>query len=310
MLVILHALLSWSSLLLPLPKKRNYKGPMIWIEFRLHSIIFATRHVISTVISLNQMWPSSENMFLRTLSKIFLVVATSRLAGLVTSTYDGCENNRTTNSMPYPTWTTRMQQRYVKFMYAKTQFFATVGVMFDDPSLNFAPVLAIQIAPLMMTLVRKGKSSPMWYHRIYSISLWLSYFAGAGRMMASGDGDGFILSGLTVGWVIFVRISYGYPHWILWSICGMTLFNFYPTWIRPFLIEKELIGSLNNFSMVVAAMPVGWQLLEWYLDPRPVLESLMHWPFFMIPEDYCEKYRFLSTNYHQKEVPKMETMKS
>ena len=43
--------LSWSSLLLPLPSKRNFSEPMIWPEFRLHSIVFATRHIVTSILS-------------------------------------------------------------------------------------------------------------------------------------------------------------------------------------------------------------------------------------------------------------------
>lgn len=50
--VALHGLLSWSALLLPLPAKRNFTSPIIWPEFRLHSIAFATRHVVTTIMAL------------------------------------------------------------------------------------------------------------------------------------------------------------------------------------------------------------------------------------------------------------------
>merc|ERR1711998_467923 len=46
----LHLALSWSSLLLPLPMKRNFSAPMIWGEFRLHSITFATRHLVCALV--------------------------------------------------------------------------------------------------------------------------------------------------------------------------------------------------------------------------------------------------------------------
>lgn len=144
--VIIHGVLSWSSLLLPLPVKRNFGVPVIWPEFRLHSILFATRHVISTVLTLNDLWPS--NLALQSLSKISLVVLTSRLAALITSVY-GCNDNRTTNTMPYPTWSNVKQQKYIKYQYARAQFVATNLCMLDDPTRNFTPILAIQIAPLI-----------------------------------------------------------------------------------------------------------------------------------------------------------------
>lgn len=118
--VALHGVLSLSSLLLPLPKKRNFNAPMIWIEFRLHSIVFAMRHVIATLFTLNGLWPSENFLLLRALAKISLVIMTSRLAATVTGLY-GCNDKRTTNSMPYPPGTTEKQQKYIKFIYAKAQ---------------------------------------------------------------------------------------------------------------------------------------------------------------------------------------------
>ena len=38
-------------------------------------------------------------------------------------------------------------------------------------SLNFAPLYAIQSAPFMMTLVRKGKCNSAHYHMVYSLTL-------------------------------------------------------------------------------------------------------------------------------------------
>ena len=58
--VLLHGVLSTSSLLLPLPLKRNFASPMIWPEFRLHSITFALRHVIATMLTLSNAWPTQK----------------------------------------------------------------------------------------------------------------------------------------------------------------------------------------------------------------------------------------------------------
>jgi hypothetical protein len=44
---ILHAGLSWSSLLFHIPAKRNKSNPMIWPEFRWHSICFACRSFVA-----------------------------------------------------------------------------------------------------------------------------------------------------------------------------------------------------------------------------------------------------------------------
>ena len=50
LLLLAHACLSVSSLIFRLPAKRNFTSPMIWPEFGLHSIVFATRHVCVTFV--------------------------------------------------------------------------------------------------------------------------------------------------------------------------------------------------------------------------------------------------------------------
>ena len=47
----------------------------------------------------------------------------------------------------------------IKNMYARAQFGATKLIILQDPTLNFVALLGIQMAPFLMTLVRKGKIS-------------------------------------------------------------------------------------------------------------------------------------------------------
>lgn len=90
--IVLHALLSWSSLLLPLPIKRNFSSPMIWIEFRWHSITFATRAVMGSLMSLYGLWP--ENVVMNYGAKMALIMGTCYTADFITTKY-GCTEKRT-----------------------------------------------------------------------------------------------------------------------------------------------------------------------------------------------------------------------
>lgn len=166
--IFLHGVLSWSSLLLPLPKKRNFNSPMIWIEFRLHSITFASRGVIGSLIALYGLWP--QQIALNFLSKFALVMTTCYTADWITAKH-GCRENRTTNSMPYPDCITPEMQKSVKMDYAMKQFAATLSCVSEDATLPWATLLAIQGAPLLMTLVRKGKIQSLTYHRTYILQL-------------------------------------------------------------------------------------------------------------------------------------------
>ena len=172
--VILHGLLSWSSLLLPLPAKRNWASPMIWPEFRFHSITFATRHAIAPLLTINSAWPT--NQWANTVAKLAVVLGGVQAASRITDRY-GDREQRTTNAMPYPEGTTEQAKRGIKWQYAKAQFAATMLLFTEDATLNWFPLVPIQAAPFLMTLVRKGKVTSLSYHRIYAFTLWLSYVA-------------------------------------------------------------------------------------------------------------------------------------
>ncbi|CAJ1954163.1 unnamed protein product [Cylindrotheca closterium] len=186
--VFLHAMLSWSSLLLPLPIKRNFTKPMIWPEFRLHSIAFASRHIVTTIVTLLDWWPNEEASILaHALARGLVLCGTVKAASFITDKW-GNREQRTTNSMPYPSTVDPETERpVIKKQYMLSQFAATASCLLPDATLNFAPLLAIQMAPLMMTLVRKGKVTSFDYHRVYAISLYLGYVMVFFRLLYPAD---------------------------------------------------------------------------------------------------------------------------
>lgn len=167
--VALHVALPLASLRLPLPAKRNYAKPMIWPEARLHSLLFASRHAIACAAALAGL---SHPLLLVALNH-----ATIAAAELVTSRY-GDRERRTTNAMPYPAHVPEGEVAATKMSYASAQFLATgLAHVTDEPTLCFLPLLPIQIAALLMTLVRKGLATASTYHAVYAWSLWLNLLA-------------------------------------------------------------------------------------------------------------------------------------
>jgi hypothetical protein len=57
-LVSVHVLAPVLSLVLPVHARRNMGSLMIWPEFRMHSLVFATRHVLATIVALTLPLPS------------------------------------------------------------------------------------------------------------------------------------------------------------------------------------------------------------------------------------------------------------
>ena len=183
-LVFVHALLPFTSLRLPLPEKRNFNSPMIWKEFRLHSVLFSCRHVLFTLFTILKLWPTQNSYLLEKKYKIYILITESiikylliigciNLANIITKKY-GDNEKRTTNSMPYPHNLTDVEVQKIKLEYSKKQFGATILAIFPGDigaTLNFAPLYAIQTAAFMMTLVRKGKCQTIHYHIVYSLML-------------------------------------------------------------------------------------------------------------------------------------------
>jgi len=150
--VLWHAGLSWSSLLLPLPEKRNFNSPMIWREFRWHSIIFATRSILATLMSLLNLWPT--HFVTNYAVKFALVMGTCKAADMATQ-HHGSNTQRTTNAMAYPSWLSLELEQRIKLNYSMAQMGATISCFAEDATYSFLPLYAIQGAAFLMTLRRK-----------------------------------------------------------------------------------------------------------------------------------------------------------
>lgn len=215
--VIVHGLLSWSSLMLPVPAKRNFKAPMIWLEFRWHSIIFASRSVLATVISILGLWP--EHAVLKFVTKMALVMGTCYAADLATKLY-GCTEKRTTNAMVYPDYITPELQQKIKLNYSFAQFAATIACCMEDPSLAFPPLYAIQGAAFLMTLRRKNLIGTRTFHLIYQLQLCVMYLPtllfltrGASRDYLA---ELFLTAGMTM-LATYLRIDKRYSKTVVWG---------------------------------------------------------------------------------------------
>lgn len=215
--ILSHGALPLSALLLPIPSKRNFSSPMIWPEFRLHSIVFGMRHVIATLMEVTDSWPNT--LWLAILCKTALIVSVVLLAKL-TSLHYGDKELRTTNAMPYPSSVTEKEQQGVKHNYRLAQFYATVHAVLGDATSAYMPLLAIQAAPFLMTLVRKNIITAIWYHRIYSLALYFPYIVLLTRLVHGTQPTAVILFvGLFVPLVVEpLRVKFQLSPEYLWPL--------------------------------------------------------------------------------------------
>jgi hypothetical protein len=158
--LIPHVLLSLSSLIFhTVPRERVVGKPMIWAEFRVHNIAFACRSALVTFLA----WlsiaknhaPAWRRFCVATAS--LSILATNLVADEATRKLRVHDHESTTATMPYwPGCSVETQKRFKQF-YAYSQFMATIACLAVwNPAWAFAVMLPIQLASLLMTLVRKG----------------------------------------------------------------------------------------------------------------------------------------------------------
>lgn len=166
MLLIFHGMLSLSSLLFPISKKRYHKKPMIFQEFRLHNILFGLRSVLCCL---------NFYYFNNPLINILIINLTMILSDLVSYYY--FTETKTMRNMPFP----RNIDQNLKFkndlirMQSSQQIGAT---LFMTISLDtaFSPLFKIQLSAFLITLVRKNIICELECYKWYSLSLWINVF--------------------------------------------------------------------------------------------------------------------------------------
>jgi hypothetical protein len=157
---------------------------------------------------------------LESVIKYLMIIGFIKVAAVITEKY-GDKEVRTTNAMPYPGYLTEYEKTRIKCEYAKKQFGATIFAVFSGElasSLNFAPLYAIQSAPFMMTLIRKGKCETVHYHRVYSAMLlypkYLYHIILRGFYSQFAD---FIICYLYI-FSYTMRIKYNWNNMKIWAI--------------------------------------------------------------------------------------------
>ena len=267
--VLIHALLPIASLTIPLPEKRNFAGPMIWKEFQLHSILFSCRHVLFTLITLLELWPTQYQTFsgeaersnkgiaiiLECVIKYLIIIGVIKVAAVITEKY-GDKEERTTNAMPYPGYLTEYEKTRIKCEYAKKQFGATIFAVFSGElasSLNFAPLYAIQSAPFMMTLIRKGKCETVHYHRVYSATLlyplYLYHVILRGFYSQFAD---FVICYIYI-FSYTMRIKYNWNNMKMWAITVPVVvlaLNIIPDIEKRIIVDNIITSFLRYFCCI------------------------------------------------------------
>jgi cytochrome b involved in lipid metabolism len=214
--LIPHAVLSLSSLIFhTVPKERVVGQPMIWQEFRLHNIVFGVRSVVAAALAWSSYYFHHTPGWRRVavLGSCASVLVAQYAADLGTKYLRVNNKESTTATMPYWDGCSMETQKRFKSFYAYCQFMATIACLAAaNPGWPLSVLLAIQMASLLMTLVRKGIISAKGYHIGYTITLAMPWFVGL-RSLAYGP-DFLYLVGL--GWAIYQLRRQGINKYALW----------------------------------------------------------------------------------------------
>ena len=165
--IVLHGCLSVSSLIFHLPLKRHAKLPMIYPEFRLHSIAFGMRSIVCCFIDF---YGGTYMVYY----KMGVCFGTMMVADWITQQY-AQPGDTTMRAMPYEDSITEKDKFYITQYHSIQQMSATMYMLINIDS-AFSPLFAIQIAALLMTMVRKSIIRPNTWHLLYVGSLMINIF--------------------------------------------------------------------------------------------------------------------------------------
>jgi len=173
--VFIHAGLSGTSLVFKIPLRRNPVSPMIWPEFRLHSILFAYRSLVVMLL----LW-AFHNMAVLHWVRGLVVLSTIHLADRTTLYYKRIEavpeSDSTMRGMPMPDSWSPITVTSLNMYYSVSQVLATLGTLTaGSMEVHFLVLFPIQLAAFLMTCVRKGIITSTTWHVLYAAALGLNY---------------------------------------------------------------------------------------------------------------------------------------
>lgn len=166
-LITCHGALSASSLIFHIPKKRHATLPMIYPEFRLHSIAFGLRSVVCCFIDY---YGNEYKLYY----KMAACIGTMGIADTITKSYAE-PGDTTMRAMPFASSTSIEERNKITRFHSNSQIFATLLMLYNMET-AFSPLFAIQIAAFLMTMVRKGFINPNTWHILYSLALMINVF--------------------------------------------------------------------------------------------------------------------------------------
>lgn len=272
----IHSILSLSALQFLIPRSRTGILPMIWQEFRAHSIVFAVRSflLINALyfaakifnVDANDITSSDDTGFNMTshILRLGVVLLAMKMADLSTEYLRENKKETTTATMPYWSDCPAELQSTIKYFYTHSQFMATFVCLYGKLPYILAVAFPIQFASFMMTLVRKNIISSFWYHVLYGGSLLAVYLINAADINMYPV---IILGAL----LIYLRVHVKVNKYVLWTLVGVIGFI-----IRFVKFDSES-WTATNVMQVIVSLVITYNYFKVYIfDKTQIREESNH----------------------------------
>lgn len=230
LIILIHLLLSVSSLIFKLPNKRNKTYTIIWPEFRLHSIIFAYRTLLTMLVCWFDM-----NKKYEFLLKTIIIYATLFSADYTTNYYKKFldKDDTTMRGMPFSESVSLTTRDNINYYYSVSQIIATMTTFYTDELFSHYLILfPIQIAAFLMTCVKKSIISTNTWHILYGLSLFFNYLNGIRVVIQYNY---MLVNIIFVYSMCYLRFTIRLNKYSLWTIYMLFTIIFYLTFIEKIL---------------------------------------------------------------------------
>ena len=145
----------------------------------MHNIIFALRSFVCAALASMSLHASTVTRQRAAVGAACTVFASLIAADVATIKLREDASETTTETMPYWAGASPSTIRRFKGFYAYCQWMATLGCLANgNPLWPLCIALPIQLASLLMTLVRKGLLTARGYHLLYAASLCVPFVVG------------------------------------------------------------------------------------------------------------------------------------
>ena len=222
--IALHMALSGTSLIFHLPNNRIRKAPMIWPEFRIHSILFAYRSLICMAFYWVNAQFADASRDITYWCRCMTLIGTLIGADVATAYFKALEKGEsgtTMRGMPFPESITLHQRDGINMYYSICQVFATLN-MIAAPGMErpFGILFPIQIAAFLMTLVRKSILSAGEWHTSYASALGINFVHAIYETSIQKTTPSTFVYLSLIACFCILRFQYRFNKYVLWSaIC-------------------------------------------------------------------------------------------